>query len=257
MAQTHQSKTHYQTLSVHHQAPQLEIKRAYRRLAKQYHPDCNPGLNNHDRITALNLAYEILSNPQTRASYDRTLGLGQNYHRDRNGIPYHQKNEQNQAQKTEQKSESKTNQKPNSKSRSGFQAEDQKFERWYQQVYEPIITSLSQILEDLDLQIDQLADDPFDDELMGDFEVYLDDCRRSMQNAQQVFRSIPNPKAAARVAEYLYYALSHLGDGMEELNYFTRNFDDQHLHTGQEMWRIVEEMCDRAQGAMGYLLEIS
>jgi molecular chaperone DnaJ len=224
MLQSNLTKNHYQTLSVDRLAPLTEIKLAYRKIAKQFHPDCNPSLGNHEKIIAINLAYEVLSNPQSRAKYDLTLGM-------------------HSAPASHSRRPRKT-----------YQDEDRKFDLWYKQVYKPVIEMVADMVESLDLQIEQLADDPFDDQLMADFEFYLDDCRRSLTEAQSLFRKVPNPKAAAGVAEYLYYALSHLGDGMEELNYFTRNFDDRHLHTGQEMWRLVEEMSDRAQSVMSGLL---
>ena len=47
---------HYQVLQVNPKASQQEIKRSYRRLAKQFHPDSQPETQNCDRIIALNAA---------------------------------------------------------------------------------------------------------------------------------------------------------------------------------------------------------
>jgi len=239
MLQSNLTKNHYQTLCVDQRAPHTEIKIAYRKLAKKFHPDCNPSPGSHERITALNLAYEVLSNPQSRANYDRSLGI--NTQRSQSSAQAHSS------------AQAQTQSKPR-RSRQTSQDEDLKFDHWFRQVYEPIIEMTAGILEDLDLQIEQLADDPFDDQLMEDFEDYLDQCRRSLQYAQTIFHNLPNPKSAAGVAEYIYYALNHLSDGMDELNYFTQNFDDRHLHTGREMWRLVDEMCYRAQSAMASIL---
>jgi molecular chaperone DnaJ len=43
----------------------------------------------------------------------------------------------------------------------------------------------------------------------------------------------------AGVAANLYYCLNQLGDALDELETFTLNYDDQYLHTGQEMFRIA------------------
>jgi molecular chaperone DnaJ len=49
-----------------------EIKKAYRKLAKQYHPDLNPGNAEAEaKFKEINEAYQVLSNQQTRAQYDQ------------------------------------------------------------------------------------------------------------------------------------------------------------------------------------------
>ncbi len=63
---------YYKTLGVPKDASDEEIKKAYRRLALQYHPDRNP--NNKEaeaKIREINAAYEVLSDPATRRSYER------------------------------------------------------------------------------------------------------------------------------------------------------------------------------------------
>jgi molecular chaperone DnaJ len=62
---------HYQTLEVAETASQGEIKQAYRRLAKELHPDSQSTRASHEQITQLNAAYEILGDRQRRAHYDR------------------------------------------------------------------------------------------------------------------------------------------------------------------------------------------
>lgn len=53
---------------------------------------------------------------------------------------------------------------------------------------------------------------------------------------------------AAGIASHLYHCLNAISDGIEELNYFTLNFDDHHLHTGQELWRRAEECATTLKG---------
>jgi curved DNA-binding protein len=72
-------KDYYKILGVTKNADESEIKRAYRRLARQYHPDKNPGNQTaEDKFKDINEAYEVLGDTQNRSKYDR---LGQNYHR--------------------------------------------------------------------------------------------------------------------------------------------------------------------------------
>jgi molecular chaperone DnaJ len=61
----------YVTLEVDRSATDDEIKRAYRRLARQYHPDVNPDPVAADRFKAVSEAYEVLKDPRKRATYDR------------------------------------------------------------------------------------------------------------------------------------------------------------------------------------------
>ena len=63
---------YYATLEVTPQASDEEIKRAYRKLALQYHPDRNQGNKTaEDKIREINAAYEVLGDPETRKSYER------------------------------------------------------------------------------------------------------------------------------------------------------------------------------------------
>lgn len=60
----------YNILQVEKNASPEEIKKAYRKLARQYHPDKNTNQDNGDKIKEINHAYEILSDPEKRNIYD-------------------------------------------------------------------------------------------------------------------------------------------------------------------------------------------
>ncbi len=68
----------YDLLGVGRDADADTLKRAYRRLARQYHPDINKEAGAEDRFKEIGRAYEVLSDPQTRARYDQfgEAGLG-------------------------------------------------------------------------------------------------------------------------------------------------------------------------------------
>ena len=61
----------YEILGVSKNADQNEIKKAYRKLALEYHPDRGGGKEEERKFKEINRAYEILSDPQKRAQYDR------------------------------------------------------------------------------------------------------------------------------------------------------------------------------------------
>ena len=61
---------YYGTLGVARDASTDEIKRAYRKLARQYHPDVNPDPGAHERFKEISKAYEVLSDDQKRQIVD-------------------------------------------------------------------------------------------------------------------------------------------------------------------------------------------
>lgn len=65
-------KDYYAILGVPRNATQKEIKQAYRRLARKYHPDVNPGDKSaEEKFKEISEAYEVLSNPEKRAKYEQ------------------------------------------------------------------------------------------------------------------------------------------------------------------------------------------
>ena len=64
-------RDYYEVLGVDRSAAPVEIKKAYRRLARQYHPDVNDAAEAETRFKEINEAYEVLSDEEKRATYDR------------------------------------------------------------------------------------------------------------------------------------------------------------------------------------------
>lgn len=63
----------YDVLQVRHDAEPEVIRAAYQGLAKKYHPDRTGDERTTDRMREINLAYEVLSDPIRRLSYDKAL----------------------------------------------------------------------------------------------------------------------------------------------------------------------------------------
>jgi len=233
---------HYDILEINPTASQSEIKQAYRRLAKQHHPDRNPLSSSHERITRINAAYEVLSDPGQRQSYDRMLSYGYS----RVTVP---RADPDAGSSAERQRRASAAQKQYQQRQTG-RASDEHLQRWTHQVYQPINRTVSQILKPLKAQLNDLAADPFDDELLEGFQRYLDDCRSELQQAQRLFSSMPNPPNVASVAAHLYYCLNQVSDGIDELERFVSCYDEYYLHTGQELFRIAAGLKRDAQAAM-------
>lgn len=77
------AKSLYETLEINEKATADEIKKAYRKLARKYHPDVNKDPQAEEKFKEINAAYEVLSNPEKKQQYDQygdSMFGGQNFH---------------------------------------------------------------------------------------------------------------------------------------------------------------------------------
>ena len=213
------TQTHYQVLQISDRATADEIKQSYRQLAKKFHPDVNAGKANSDRIIQINAAYEILGDEQKRREYDYLL-------------------QPNVVIPPQQQDPTHTPRRPRTVGREL----DEELILWLNQVYTPINRMISWIIKPLKAQIRELSADPFDDELMANFEAYITESQRHLQKIEKTFHSMPNPSLIAGIAANLYYCINQVADGIKELNFYIMNYDESFLHDGIEMFKIAAEL---------------
>ncbi len=69
-------RKYYKVLDISENASSSEIREAYRKLVRQWHPDRNPYTPTSDDIMKMyNEAYEVLSDPEKRSAYDASIGI--------------------------------------------------------------------------------------------------------------------------------------------------------------------------------------
>jgi molecular chaperone DnaJ len=220
------SATHYQILEVAPTAAPDVIKSAYRRLAKALHPDRNATAG-HAAIARLNVAYEVLNDPLARRAYDQQL----------NYVP------------TGARPRSAREAAAPRARRAAEPSADQQINDWLRKVYTPGIRSISQIIKPLKAEVRALSADPFDDQLMESFVTYIESSRASLEKIERAFRSVPSPPTIAAIVAHVYYCLNQLSDALNELEYFSMNYDETSLHNGCEMFRIAQGLMQEAQFA--------
>ena len=85
------AKDYYSTLGVSRTASEKEIKSAYRKLARKFHPDVNPGDNKaEEQFKEIAEAYEVLSSSEKRKKYDQFGHLGDAWKHAGEGFDFNQ-----------------------------------------------------------------------------------------------------------------------------------------------------------------------
>lgn len=234
---------HYKTLEISSGASPEQVKQAYRKLAKKFHPDTQDSAQaqqrSHDKIAQVNAAYEVLGDASERQQYDAAMRL---------------KLETAASDRAYRAASAASAAQGQSRKRRANAVATTTIEQWLRSVYNPTDRLIGKIIKPLRAEVRALSADPFDDELMEDFQSYLEGCRASLEKAQAKFKSMPNPAGVASGAANLYYCLNQLEDGIEEIERFTYTYDDSYLHTGQELFRISAGLRKEAKAEIQAVL---
>ena len=153
-------KNLYEELGLKKNATKSEIKSSYRSLVKQHHPDKG---GEKERFLAIQNAWEILNDPVKKEQYDRSLlsssssfdSLNENW-------------------------EEKFNSKKYNSS-----IKDREVKTWIKEIYTPINRSISQIIKPLNKEIKELSADPYDDQLMENFCIYISISQKKIEKVEK------------------------------------------------------------------------
>ena len=201
------SKDPYQILKVHPSAKLEEIKKAYRKLVKIHHPDKG---GDSAVMLEVNSAWEILKKKHKDLNLNKV----------NNSKLYNQ---------NKYKRETNNHSKP----------EDLK--KWFQNVYIPIDKLLGQIINPLGSKIRDLSADPYDEILMDSFCLYLEKSKNKITKIKEIYTSFACPSIIRDFSLDLYHCLSHVEDGINELERFTMGYVDNYLHDGKAMIAIAKK----------------
>lgn len=211
--------TYYQVLGLQPDASNLEIKHAYRRLVKTYHPDVAQKLtarqkqDAHQKTTRLNEAYETLKDKGKRAAYDSLIGANNRSSQPTSILP---------------------------------QDNEELREKYLKQTFYPVRKKISHVLSRYKKQMSDLSEDIFDQDLINQMENYGNEIEQVLSNASQALSRCKAPQSLSAAELWLRYAIAQAVDGLEEVRYFCRNYNYDHLNTAANLFRESGKLSRQA-----------
>ena len=197
----------YQLLKVHSGSNIQEIKKAYRELVKIHHPDKG---GDSAVMLEVNSAWEILKKKHKDRNLDKV-----------NNSKVYNQNEYKRETNNYSKSED--------------------IKKWFQNIYLPIDKLLGQIINPLASKIRDLSADPYDQILMNSFCLYLEKSKHKITKIKKIYTSYASPSIIRDFSLDLYHCLSHVEDGINELERYTMGYVDNYLHDGKAMISIAKK----------------
>ena len=200
-------KDPYQILKVHPSAKLEDIKKAYRKLVKIHHPDKG---GDSAVMLEINSAWEILKKKHKDLNFNKV-----------NNPKVYNQNEY--------------------KRESNNYSNSEDIKKWFQNIYLPIDKLLGQIMNPLISKIRDLSADPYDQILMDSFCLYLEESKKKITKIKKIYTSFASPSIIRDFSLNLYHCLSHVEDGINELERYTMGYVDNYLHDGKAMIAIAKK----------------
>lgn len=215
-----EEKTYYQVLGLNTDAGTAEIKRAYRLLVKTSHPDLDHrNKSDLERLVAteemlrINEAYETLMDKRKRAQYDVAIGIAV------------------AVLKTYQ---------------FGKSSEDERRDIFLAKVFHPSRLAITKIFSGYKRQIKLLSQDPFDDQLIAEFEIYVNKVEAVLVKSSAALNKKPVPSTLEPAVHMMRQCIAQSADALEEMRQFCLNYDYDHLSTAETLFRIASDLARQA-----------
>ncbi len=213
----------YAVLGLQPDVSASEIKKAYRKLAKKNHPDfgySGQSEPERDRATELmmklNEAYETLADKVKREQYDTLIGA-------------------------------------NGRGKGRFKAtvftevdEGETRELYLRQIFHPSRAAIVRVLAKYKQNLEVLSSDIYDEQLVADFEKYVDEIEIALRKASTSLSSRKVPGSLNAAVAMMRYCIAQGVDGLDELRYFCQNYDYDHLHMAQNLFRESTDLARKA-----------
>jgi len=213
-------RSYYDILGVGSNVSADTIKRAYRRLAKEQHPDALDAEHESEEkrvateeMMVLNEAYSTLMDEKKRAEYDVKIGVAKTIYI-----------------------------KPVFSSVD----EDQEREKFLRSIFFPVRTSMVKVLNAYKKQIHKLSADPYDDRLLEEFIEYVDKIESTLRKASHEFAYNETPQSLEGAVLMMKNSIAQAADGLEELRYFTKNYNHRHLTLAESLFRIAHDLTKQS-----------
>ncbi|MBS1994101.1 MAG: DnaJ domain-containing protein [Cyanobacteria bacterium SZAS LIN-3] len=215
--------TYYEVLGVAPGVSREEIKVAYRQLVKVLHPDPSYKEKSDHQVVAeteqmmyINEAYATLIDNEKRAHYNSTMI----YRRNQVRMPTHMQDSFDEEKATE---------------------------RYLRQVFNPLVNSIVKILKKYKQRLKVLAQDLYDEVLLEEFALYVDEIENTLRKASNGFTDNPAPLTLKNAVTWMRHAIAQAADGLDELRFFCQNFDYDHLAMADNLFKIAIEHSTKAK----------
>ena len=203
-------KNLYEELGLKKNATKSEIKSSYRSLVKQHHPDAG---GEKERFLAIQNAWETLNDPIKKEQYDRnSFSSNSSFN------------------SLDDNWEEKVNSKKYNSS-----IKDKEVEIWIKEIYIPINRLISQIIKPLNNEIKELSADPYDDQLMENFCIYISISQKKIEKVEKIYNRKLVPRSISALGLDLYHCFSQVKDALSEFDRYTQVYVDDYLFDGKEM----------------------